>query len=643
MIKSRFFRVFFILILVYLLIPIQNNLLSDVPKRSIQTLREEEFYVNIVFVGFDENLILEENIEYIMGTINIDPLQYTNGSFPHARYGLNYTFSYLSESQNTEFENFLLDNAENKTLAGYRANITAIDELLATENFTDINDYFLPYGGLVINATLVEDYIYQNLFEEKSKLEYTLYMLNFSKYDSSDHSLDHIYSVEHHDYDSGTHFPTQYPNNDTISYAPVAGWGGKHRFCFIDPSASLDYIQVLPLLYGLDVDFGDQNYYRYDLDGYCKTLNLTEYLGQASLAIYLQEWIQTYLYNIFCPTTIVTPPVTETFSVQVNVINNATHLGYLTESFNWITSVEKLLEPLSSSFPWIEWDVQVNLSKSLDHTELYSTMINSVYQDEFGYYFVNVTDGLLDIFTNEFEPYFDLDKAETVIPAFVFITDDTTFRWSEEHFFGDNIFGTPDGFDTMALTRSVYELFENGSLSNPQLGLSTILLRLIGHWMSFPITYRDYYGWGTAYVNDVMSIFARELCGSYNFSTFYRDAYARYFYDYYYYHTNIDFLSVLAEYDSVGKLIGLDKYQTQINTMINESYELYHSMQYVLAIEKIFEARTLIDEFKTNIENRSAFQKPAVFWSVTIAGSVVGVAVMSYIVQKYLIPFFKRK
>ena len=74
-----------------------------------------------------------------------------------------------------------------------------------------------------------------------------------------------------------------------------------------------------------------------------------------------------------------------------------------------------------------------------------------------------------------------------------------------------------------------------------------------------------------------------------------------------------------------------------------ESYLLYDSMDYVVAIEKIFEARSVLEDFWSNIRNPSAFQKPAVFWSVTITGSVAVLAGLSYVVQKYMIPFFKRR
>ncbi len=623
------------MIIVYFLLPVQNNLLSNIPKNSIQTLREEEFFVDIVFIGFDENIVLEENIEFIMGSIVSDPFQYSNGSFPHSRYNINYTFSYLSEVETNDMENFLLDNAENRTLAGYRANITAIDELMITRNMTDPADYFIPYGGLVIDADLVEDYIYQNLFEEKTRLEYTMYMLNFSQFDAPDHSLEHTYSVEHYDYDTNTHIPLGYPTNETIDYAPVAGWGGKHRFCYIDPSASLDYVQYLPLLYGLDTLYGDYYYYDYDLDGYCSTLDLTEYLGKASLAIYLQEWIQSYLNNIFSPTAIVTPPMTETISIQCHVINNATHIGYLTDSLNWVTTAERIAQPFTTSFPWINWGVEVVYSEMVDYPELYSIMMSNSFHDEFGYY-VELGNGLAQAFDSEQENYFDMERAGTIIPVYVFITDNSTFRFGE-NFINDLITVRDTSFfESIVLQRSVYDIFVNGSVSNPFIGVSSTLIRLLGHFMSFPITYRWYYGWGTAYVDDVMSIFARELCGSVSFSSFYIDAYSRYFFDYYYYHISTDLLLMLEQYRSVGPLIGANKYEEQVTNLVEEAYILYSSMDYVPAIEKLLDAQEILDEFRDLVENPSAFQKPAVFWSVTIVGGTAGLAAIVYFVNKFV-------
>ncbi len=62
------------MIIFYFLLPIQNNLSSNITKNDIQTLKEEDFFVDIVFVGFDEDIVLGNNIEFIMGSIISDPL-----------------------------------------------------------------------------------------------------------------------------------------------------------------------------------------------------------------------------------------------------------------------------------------------------------------------------------------------------------------------------------------------------------------------------------------------------------------------------------------------------------------------------------------------------------------------------------------
>ena len=159
---------------------------------------------------------------------------------------------------------------------------------------------------------------------------------------------------------------------------------------------------------------------------------------------------------------------------------------------------------------------------------------------------------------------------------------------------------------------------------------------MIGHFLSYPSTHSYYYGWGTDYIDDIMSVFAREFCGSVSYSNFYGDAYARYFFDYHFYHTNLDFNTALAHYNSLGTLMGASKYVEQIPELVGEAYNLYLVMDYVNAIEKLLETQNLLDKFQDLIENPSAFQKPAIFWSVTIIGGIVVVATVFIVFNKYV-------
>ena len=86
-------RLITLVIFAFLLLPIQagSNFLPQ--KIIIQNIKEETFTIDVVFVGYDEDLVLEENIDFILHTTS-DPLQYTDNEFPHTRYLLEYTFSF---------------------------------------------------------------------------------------------------------------------------------------------------------------------------------------------------------------------------------------------------------------------------------------------------------------------------------------------------------------------------------------------------------------------------------------------------------------------------------------------------------------------------------------------------------------------
>ena len=115
---------------------------------------------------------------------------------------------------------------------------------------------------MLMDAELVEDYIYQNLYAPVPETPgYTLYLFNFSRFDSADHSQEHWYRSNSVDFDSNTSIKYWFSGYNDIPYVPTLGWGGEHRFCFLDLTARSWYYDWIMNVWSFST--GSAHYYDY--------------------------------------------------------------------------------------------------------------------------------------------------------------------------------------------------------------------------------------------------------------------------------------------------------------------------------------------------------------------------------------------
>lgn len=141
-------------------------------------------------------------------------------------------------------------------------------------------------------------------------------------------------------------------------------------------------------------------------------------------------------------------------------------------------------------------------------------------------------------------------------------------------------------------------LFENGNISQPRRGMTAVMIHELGHSLGLPHPHSNY-GWGSAFINDVMSYFALD----YNFSIFYRDALGRAHTDAHHTYAKQELIQVKALYETMTTSLDLDANFTLIENIINSIPSYYQQMNYTIAATLSIYARNLIKDVLDSLVN----------------------------------------
>jgi len=547
--------------------------------------RNEYLTLKLEFIGFNQELVNEVAIQEQL-------LDYFNflHSIPYSTINFNFEFNFVESSEKDLLESYILSKAENGTGTGYKINVTQLSQDLITG---ERNDIFLPIDGMSIDAELVEEYINQNLFSEPTIPGYTLYLMNFTSFDKYDHSLEHWYDHRASSSDSNETITWWYSGYGGLEKRAAMGWGGKYRFCYLDLSARtwfFDYITTAWSSLGL----GNPEYYDYpDLDSLAQTYDLRTPIGEEKLTNYIADWINSYIGNVFSGR-LTSPPLGMSYSLQVKVFNNLTINGYSYDELKWCISKTRMEQQLESNFPWINWKINVEWVELTEYPNLFSYIQNNIKENIDGKY-IEISEGLFNLLQFDLMFHFDLNDADEVLPCYFFLTNDISFKWQGVSFAGLG------GMGWEILLGTQNSLFESGNVSEPRRGMSGVMIHELGHSLGLPHPHYDAYGWGSAFIAEVMSYFAM----SEGFSTFYQDAIGRAHADGHYYSAQTELATVLTIYNEQGKPVGYNTTFDEINNLLDSFMSNYQLMDYNTSATNCIEARiliaTLIEELSSEI------------------------------------------
>jgi hypothetical protein len=570
-------------------------------KIDLLEVKEETIDVNLVFVDFNSEYTSKETLEEHLPEV-VDPFVYINDAIPHSTYNVNYTFTSFSLEEENNFDDYIDSIKTTSSYVESRVNITTVDNYIQTQTYEDINDFFIPTSGYEIDAQSVKEYLEDDFSSNyQNSLGYTLYLLNLSNLDSSDHSIEHSYTFTLGDADATQivqdHYSESYKRR-------TMGWGGDQRFCYIDLSAITSSILYINLLFEENLSTLPLFTF-YDLDSYTQTLDLATSEGKEDLVIYISQWINNYVKNIFFSPFLDTHPVNEVFELPLIIFSNISDVGHSFEDISWAISSERINSYLHDGFPWIDWKISVEYYELSDFPEIYNHLNENIQQDEIGYY-VDLEE-VVEILDEKKYEFFEQNSKNVILPSFIFVTSNVGFRFENI-----NIGGFAMG-DYQILIRQLSQFFIDGDPEQPRIGLTHTIVHEIGHNLGL-----NDHGYGSQFFEDIMSY----SYTSHNFSVFSTDTIARFHFDYYYLNAKEN----LKNHENQS-IIGINK----ITDLLEEGYEDYLVMKYVSAIEKVREAWEISNQLNNPL------RKPVIL-SVVIISGIVFIAAMSVITFKFIIP-----
>ncbi|MHA1125226.1 MAG: hypothetical protein ACTSQX_06295 [Candidatus Heimdallarchaeota archaeon] len=549
----------------------------------------DDLNLNIEFIGYDQTYI---NETYIANTVD---LEFTHTpSIPSTELEFDINFNYRSEANRSALEEHIKSIAINGTDTGYEIDLELLQEDLLSGNRSNI---FVPRDGMSIDAESVEEYLYQNFFEDAQGSEpgYTLFLMNYSNLDSLDHELEHWYDVEGIGMDSNETIDYWYSSYTNISKRAAQGWGGKYRFCYLDLSARawyLDYVKTAWTSLGP----GSQFYLTYpDLDNLTQTFDIETGPGYNMLNYYITQWINSYVGKVFSGPIYDNPPLGTTYSLQVLVLNNLTDNGYPEEDLNWVISANRIKDQLENDMFWLDWNVEIVWVELTDHPDLFDYIQDNVHNGINGRY-IEVMGGstpLFYILQNQLSTNFDMHAADVVLPCYFFLTDDIAFTYYGTSFAGLG------GMGWEILLGTQFSLFDNGTIGEPRRGYSRVMIHELGHSLGLPHPHDGSYGWGASYIAEVMSYFAINA----GFSQFYIDGVARTHANYHFYQAEIEYADAIDLFAQLGAPSHVEELLDEIDQLLDTVPGLYAQMDYSGAANASIVARNLLIEFGIEITN----------------------------------------
>lgn len=550
--------------------------------QGIQTLDitnvVHNFSLNVVFVGFRDDVVDVSTIDSIIEKSFL--YDYGNFTIDHV-FNVSYYFS--DPSYYASFRTCVLENSVNGTDATSRLNITALQVQKSTGQKKSI---FLTQSGRAIDAVAVEDWFVANPFEPGFTDSYCFYVLNFTDFDSSDHSLEHWYNVTEFDYEANSYrdfWRLEWDNNlnPDIKF-PYACFTSDSRVFFIDPSAFQWYLTWARIWWGLSVGGSKYQYYYEDLDEFLKTRDLGTSQGRSELAYYMAGWIEDGLSNLLAPDLWVSSEISEaqSMSIQVKILNNASDFGYTDEFMSWIINETFAEEALTALAPFIDIAVSVEFWTLSDYPVLQSIFQDAVINQVGGWTYYDgyqVWDGLHSVRGT----YFDFDAADIVINGYVFLEKNMSMM-----VYGGEYTGL-GGSGQILVMKEVGRYFKDDGVT-PKSGLGLVFIHEAGHNLGFPHTFTH----GETYAGD----FAFDVMGyypySFHFTQVRKDCFRRLVVDF-----RVFGLEELLEEDIVlysrkNSTPTIDAEFDIVYLKINETQQLYDEMQYLDAYNKIVEAET---------------------------------------------------
>ncbi|MDH7564833.1 MAG: dockerin type I domain-containing protein [Candidatus Bathyarchaeota archaeon] len=453
--------------------------------------------LHIVFIGYStevvDTAIISDNIRR-----NYE-LQYWDA---YMKYAFNISYAFADEFYLASLRNFILQHSVTGVGITSAINETALRYQRETQTRMPI---FLPQSGRAIDARAVEQWFEDNPYKNicHSGSSYTFYVLNFTEFDSPDHTWEHWYNINRYDLDAkavNNYWRLEWDSalNPDVKF-PYPAYTSKYRHLFIDPSAFQWYL-TWARIWWQEEDYltgPKYAYYYQDLDSFLASNDAQTAEGKGALAQYLSGWIDDFAYNLISP--VAWPMSGNTLLLQIFMLNDVSQWGYTNEKMKWIlnsTLIEKAVEALA---PFVKVNVTVKFENLSYHPEigaiLNSTLIEE--KNQWRYY-----DGFTLFYALQEirDQYFNMKAAEFTVNSYVFLLRNSSMTYGSMEFTGLG------GLQQVLLLMSIDRYFRPDGIT-PKTGLSMYMIHELGNNIAFPHTF-SFMQYAGDFADDVMGYYS---------------------------------------------------------------------------------------------------------------------------------------
>ncbi|MFX0207044.1 MAG: hypothetical protein ACFFDT_13735 [Candidatus Hodarchaeota archaeon] len=498
---------------------------------QVQLTENVTLRMDLVFCGYNET---EIDLTFLSSNLPSNRLfLFWVGDVPiETEIEFDWHIHFASQGYTDALNSLVDDNSWSATTSDL--NTTALNLQEATGERMSI---FSPQDGTAINGTAVEEYLVENSAFETNLPSYTFYFLNFSHFDSTDHTQEHWFEIDGIDPDSNitaSWWRLEWDNdlNPNVEY-PYPAWGFQNRLYFIDPYCHQWYTKWTEIWWNSDDQEGSIDYRTRDLDTFLAGYTPGTNSYKQQLALYLTDWLNDIVWDT-AGRMDGSWNNERAISAQVLMLNDFINHSYSQKDLEWIIHEKILLDSLEYVIPPELASISIDTiwANLTDHPELETIVVENTlnasdlshypwYQNKWTYLDGNA---IFSGFRDLREVYFDLNQADTTFTAWFLLMKNISMVY---YYYGEwREFTALGGSGNVVFFKDLNRYFASDG-TTPRSGATNILTHEIGHVLGFAHAESgsDALEGAGGFMCDAMSYYAVQ--GTPKFSIFTRDSFYR--------------------------------------------------------------------------------------------------------------------